>query len=123
MRICVPTESNLGQQAKVYDHFGSAPFFTIYDDSNDSYEILDNSNQHHIHSRCNPLSVIKEKNIDAVVCRGMGRRAIQGLNSVGIKVMITDAVNIESTIQHYKNNNLSEMTLENSCQGRGHACH
>ena len=31
MRICIPTETDMGQEAKVYGHFGSAPYFTIYD--------------------------------------------------------------------------------------------
>ena len=36
MKICIPTETNSGKEAMVYGHFGSAPFFTIFDTANKS---------------------------------------------------------------------------------------
>lgn len=49
MKIYIPTETNEGKSAVVYGHFGSAPFFTIYDTTNASVEIIVNANKHHAH--------------------------------------------------------------------------
>jgi predicted Fe-Mo cluster-binding NifX family protein len=74
MKICIPTETDAGKKAKVYGHFGSAPYFTIYDTEKDDCETVDNSNQHHIHGTCHPVGALDSQRIDAVVCAGMGAR-------------------------------------------------
>ena len=84
MKICIPTETNEGKAAKVYGHFGSAPYFTIYDADTNSVEVIDNLNQHHSHGLCHPMNALKGKGIDIVVCGGMGARAVQKLNEEGI---------------------------------------
>lgn len=38
MKICMPTEPNNGLSSKVCDHFGSAPFFTVYDTDNSALQ-------------------------------------------------------------------------------------
>ena len=43
MRICIPTETKDGKTAKVYGHFGSAPYFTVYDTDKDTVEVIDNA--------------------------------------------------------------------------------
>ncbi len=87
MRICIPTETDSGLKAIVYAHFGSAPYFTIYDSEKDTFEVVENSNQHHAHGTCHPLGMLNGKHIDAVVCSGMGARAVSGLNGSGIRVV------------------------------------
>ena len=44
MKLCIPTETNEGKNAKVYGHFGSAPYFTIVDTEKDTVEVIDNAN-------------------------------------------------------------------------------
>jgi len=107
----------------VYGHFGSAPYFIIYDDQKDEMEGLDKSNQHHQHGNCHPIEAIGEKKVNFVVCRGMGARAIQGLNAVGIKVFVSRTNTVDETIRAYKENALTEMTLDDSCSHHQHGCH
>lgn len=121
MRICIPTETNDGKNAKVYGHFGSAPFFTIYDTDNDSIEIVDNSNQHHSHGTCHPMGSLTGKKIDAVVCGGMGARAIQKLNEGGIKAYRAAAGSVSEIAGQFAKGGLEEMTVENACAQ--HGCH
>ena len=85
MRICIPTATKDGKSAEVYGHFGSAPYFTIYDTEKNTVELIDNANQHHSHGMCHPMGSLTGKNIDAVVCGGMGARAVEKLNNSGIK--------------------------------------
>ena len=121
MRICIPTEDAHGSDSKVYGHFGSAPYFTIYDEKYDSYEVISNMDNSHNHGACNPVRAISGKKIDGVVCRGMGARALQKLLSAGIKAYISYAVIVRDVILNLKSNSLTEMTLDNSC--KEHGCH
>ena len=121
MRICIPTETNESKTAEVYGHFGSAPYFTIYDSDKDSFEVIDNSNQHHDHGMCHPMGALEDKNIDAVVCGGMGARAVQKLNEGGIKTYRAVAGTVGEIIKRYKQGELEEITVENSCLN--HGCH
>ncbi|MGD8499999.1 MAG: NifB/NifX family molybdenum-iron cluster-binding protein [Phycisphaerales bacterium] len=121
MRICIPSRTNAGQKAKVHDHFGSAPYFTIYDTHTDICEIVDNSNRHHAHGTCHPLNVLDGKGINAVVCAGMGARAIQKLNESGIRAYRASGTAVQEIIDEYRASNLEEITQENACGH--HGCH
>ncbi len=119
MRICIPTATNDGEKADVYGHFGSAPCFTIYDTEEDTVEIIDNSNQHHVHGACQPMGALTGKKIDAVVCGGMGVRAVQKLNEDGIKAYRASGGTVEETIRQYENNKLEEITVKSACSQHG----
>lgn len=121
MKVCIPTQTNIGHQAEVHAHFGSAPYFTIYDIQQDICEIVDNSNQHHAHGTCHPLSILDGKKIDAVVCSGMGKRAIENLNEAGIRVFRTSGANVEQTVREYRAGELQEITTKDACAH--HGCH
>ena len=121
MRICIPTETNDGKNAQVYGHFGSAPYFTIYDTANDSVEVINNANEHHAHGTCHPMGILSDKDIDIVICNGMGTRAVQKLNEYRIKVYKTSAQTVEEIIKQYKESRLEEITMENACNQ--HKCY
>jgi predicted Fe-Mo cluster-binding NifX family protein len=121
MRICIPTENKEGLKAPVYGHFGSAPYFTVYDIEKDVLEIVDNTNAHHAHGMCHPIGVLGASSMDAVICQGMGMRAIQKLNEAHIKAYRTVAGTVAEIIEKFKKNELEEMTFENACAQ--HGCH
>ena len=121
MRICIPTETNEGKGAKVYEHFGSAKYFTIYDTEKDAIEIINNSNQHHAHGTCQPMSAIMGKKIDAVVTGGMGARAVQGLNQGGIKAYRAIPGTVADIVSQFTKGGLEEITVNNACAQ--HGCH
>lgn len=115
MRLCIPTETSDGKTANVYGHFGSAPYFTIYDTDKEVFEIVANSNQHHAHGMCQPMQLLSGMNIDAVVCQGMGTRAVQRLNAGGIKAYQAVAGSVEDVVSQFASGTLEELTLENAC--------
>ena len=121
MKVCIPTQTNIGQQAEVHAHFGSAPYFTIYDMKEDTCEIVDNSNQHHAHGACHPLTALDGKSIDAVICSGMGKRAIEKLNQAGIRVYRASGAKVQDIVSQYRAGDLEEITTENACGH--HGCH
>jgi predicted Fe-Mo cluster-binding NifX family protein len=121
MKICIPTETNEGKAAKVYGHFGSTPYFTIYDADTNSVEVIDNLNEHHSHGMCHPMSALKGKSVDIVVCGGMGARAVQKLNEEGIKAYRIEAGTVEEIVKNLQNGKLEEITVQNACAQ--HECH
>ena len=121
MKICIPTETNAGKAAQVYGHFGSAPYFTICDLKDNTIEIIDNTNQHHEHGMCQPVRALAGKVVDAVVCGGMGARAVMMLNEGGMKTYRAIAGSVEEVIKRYKEGALEEITIENACAS--HGCH
>ena len=120
MRICIPTSTADGKTAKAHEHFGSAPYFTIYDTEKDAIEIIDNANQHHSHGMCQPMGVLTGRKIDAVVCGGMGARAVQKLNESGIKAHRAIPGTVEEIVKQYEQGKLEEITTENACNQ--HSC-
>lgn len=121
MKICIPTENREGLNAKVHAHFGSAKYFTIYDTEKDSVNTIDNTNAHHSHGMCHPISVLGTGSIDVVVCQGMGMRAVQKLNEAGIKAYQVSGDTVAEVIKKYTDNELREITVQNACAQ--HGCH
>ncbi len=121
MKICVPTETNEGVNALVYGHFGSAPYFTIYDTQTNTAEVIDNANQHHAHGMCQPMGALTGKNVDAVVTGGMGARAVQKLNEGGVKVYRAIPGTVADIAGQFTKGGLEELTVHNACSH--HGCH
>jgi len=86
MKICFPVESNKGLESNVYDHFGSAPTFVIFNTETKSHEIINNQNLEHEHGKCSPVKALAGKVVDAIVVGGIGAGAVNKLNNMGIKV-------------------------------------
>lgn len=121
MKICIPTETNEGKKANVYGHFGSAPFFTIYDTDSKAIEIVDNANSHHEHGTCNPIAALQGRKVDVVVTGGMGARAVMMLNASGIRVFRAVPGTVENIISTFGSRELEELTTHNACAA--HGCH
>jgi predicted DNA-binding protein (UPF0251 family)/predicted Fe-Mo cluster-binding NifX family protein len=121
VRLCIPTKTNEGKIAIVHGHFGSAPYFTIYDTAKGGVEVIDNANQHHSHGACQPMSALTGRKINAVVCAGMGARAVQKLNEGGIKVYRAVSGSVADIAGQFLKGGLEEITAENACAQ--HHCH
>ena len=119
MKICMPTQGKGGMQEMVYGHFGSAGYFVIYDTESKELKTIENNNHHHEHGQCQPLGAIEGLGIDAVLTNGMGKRAVNKLNSGGVKVFLLDDDNVENAIRKYESGELTELTIENACGGHG----
>ncbi|MFH1288277.1 MAG: NifB/NifX family molybdenum-iron cluster-binding protein [bacterium] len=119
MRLCIPAESKDGLLARVHEHFGSAPYFTIYDAEKETVDVVDNMNANHSHGMCHPIGVLGISSIDVVVCRGMGVRALQKLNEANIKAFQTSAETVEEIVKKYAANELEEITINNVCTQHG----
>lgn len=121
LKICVPTVGNQGVKEKVYEHFGSAPFFTIVNLETGGVEVIDNQNHHHSHGACHPMMSLNGKGVEAVVTGGMGRRAIEMLNADNIRVYRASGDIVADVVKELKAGSLEELLPETACAG--HGCH
>jgi predicted Fe-Mo cluster-binding NifX family protein len=122
MRICIPTQDNEGLNAKVYGHFGSAPFFTVFDTEKETVKTIDNTDANHEHGMCHPIGVIGTSSIDVVICQGMGGGAVRKLNEANIRAFRATGSTAAELIKKYKDNELEELTIDNACGHHG-GCH
>lgn len=121
MRICIPTDGKQNGESNAYGHFGSAPFFFIYDTELATGQLVSNQDTAHEHGNCNPIQAISAHRVDAVVVGGMGQRALMGLNQIGIKVyQANTARSIPQIITDFQAGALQTLTMEHSCSGHQH---
>jgi len=120
MIICIPTEDNLGMDARVSNHFGRAQYFTLIDTSNGNAVTVLNWNAHHEHGKCRPVEAIKDLNIDAFVCRGLGRRALERLESLDTEVFLTDSKLVSEAFESFCVGRVRTASLDEACAGGHH---
>ena len=121
MKLCLPVTEDNGLESKMSAHFGSAPIFLLYESRSDALQVIPNTNQHHSHGMCHPISVLAAHKPEAVICNGMGRGAINQLNSSGIKAYACHGKTAREVLEDFKNGKLSELTPEMACAH--HGCH
>ncbi|MFC1475803.1 NifB/NifX family molybdenum-iron cluster-binding protein [Candidatus Zixiibacteriota bacterium] len=119
MLACIPTNGNTGREDTVSDHFGSAPYFTLFNTDDQQVAVVDNRNAHHSHGTCHPLNQLAKHRINCIVCLGMGRRAIEALNAEGIKIYHAESQAVGEVIDKIKANELTEIDPVKACRGHG----
>ncbi len=117
MKICFPVESDNGLTSTIFGHFGSAPFFVVYDSENAAVSVINNQDLGHIHGQCNPMKALNNQMMDAIIVGGIGGGAITGLNKKGIKVYKAVKGTIQDNIDQFMANDLMEMTMAHTCGG------
>ncbi len=107
MRIAIPIMENKGKESEVAEHFGHVREMVIYDSDKDEIEIVDVVNS----SGCSPVETIKDKNVDAIICKGMGMRAMALCEKLGIDLKTGPYQTINEIIK-----NIDKLEdLEESC--------
>ena len=126
MIICFPVKDNQGLESKVYEHFGSAPFFILFDSNNEQVAAIANHNLEHIHGACNPARALNGHSVDVVVVTDIGAGALSKLQQLNIRAFQSQAPTIKENIVLLHNQSLPEFSLQYACKGHGHGggcCH
>jgi predicted Fe-Mo cluster-binding NifX family protein len=122
MKLGFAVENNDGLESAVYDHFGSAPEFIIFDTDLKEVQSVDNSNASHVHGACNPVMALGGNRIDALVVGGIGAGAIMKLNAMGVKVYRSGAETIRENIALFEKGGLQEVSMSDSCKSHQGEC-
>jgi predicted Fe-Mo cluster-binding NifX family protein len=120
MRLCIPTMNERGLEAPLSAHFGSAPYYTVVETGTGTVEVVGNPRAEHEHGHCNPVAAIADLAPDAVVCMGLGRRALDRLQSAGIQVFQARATQVAQAVSQFESGELSPFAADGCCGGNGH---
>lgn len=121
MKLCIPVAGDQGFNSEICGHFGSAPWFVVYDPKSQALETVANTKAEHEHGQCRPMDLLENRGIIAVICKGMGRNAVLAVEQQGIKVFTTSGTTVQGAIDEFISGRLVKLDARNGCQG--HACH
>jgi predicted Fe-Mo cluster-binding NifX family protein len=119
MWLCLPTVDDEGLRARLSPHFGRAPFFTMVDTATRRVRVVSNPNARHGHGACRPVEALRELAPQALVCRGIGRRAFAGLAELDLPVYLADAWDVSGAVAEWEAGSAQRVTPGTACRG-GH---
>ncbi len=128
MKIAIPTDNPGGRDASRSDHFGHCDVFTIveFDEQKEVVAVDTIKNVEHGAGGCmEPVKILHDAAVEAIVVGGMGARPMQGFNEVGIKVYFANKETIsdvDGVITGFADNKLILMHANQVCKGSGN-CH
>ncbi len=105
MRVCVPSAGGGGLDDLVGEHFGRSPTYTIYDTETGAVEVLPNASEH-MGGTGLPAEHLARAGVDVVICSGIGRRAVELLESHGIEVVTGASGTVGEAIRAWKEGRL-----------------
>lgn len=127
MKICIPTVDDDGLEARISDHFGSSPFYTVVDSDTGMLKTVRNiqhghgHGQGHRHGACRALGQIGPDDCEAVACRGLGRGAMASLGRSGLKVYVADGEKVSDVVDAARSGSLRRPSKDEIlCGGHQH---
>ncbi len=100
-------------EATMADHFGRAPLYTVVDTENNDVSVLENIGEHFGGKNSAPVTLQNSK-INVLICKGLGRKAINLFNELNIGVFITQRVQVKEALESY---NKGELTMASETDG------
>ncbi|MBN1328204.1 MAG: NifB/NifX family molybdenum-iron cluster-binding protein [Candidatus Heimdallarchaeota archaeon] len=120
MKIAFPVMDDKGLDAVIADHFGRAPLYTVVDTETNNVSVLQNTGEHFGGQYSAPES-LKQSHINVLICKGLGRKAIDLFNQLKIGVYLTQEIIVRDALKLYNNNKLSLATETDGCtEGQHH---
>lgn len=123
MKICLPVQEDKGLESIPYNHFGSAPYFLIYNTENGDIKVIGNGDMHHKHGMCEPLKALRGESIDAVLVGGIGQGALMKLNLQGIHVYRAVPGTVADNVKLLEKDELPEFMPGHTCNHGGGCSH
>ena len=119
MWICVPTTDDRGLSSPLSAHFGRAPHFTFIERATGRTWTVANPTARHEHGGCRPLEAFSDRVPDALLCRGIGRRAFERFSALGVDVYLVDEPDVERALRAFEEDRAEAVTPASACRG-GH---
>ena len=114
MKICIPTIGENGLDNTIGEHFGRVPTYTIVDLDTNEVKVIPNTSEH-MGGQGYPPEIMAREGVNAMVCRGLGRRAIMMFEELGIDVYIGASGTVKDAIEAFKQDRLQKANINNAC--------
>ena len=115
MKIAIPTEEDKESNKIVAEHFGRCDSYTIVDEKGDIIEIIQNTSEH-MGGKGLPPEILKKHDVEILLCRGLGPRAIKLCNNYGIDVYVAEAETVKDIFELWQSNSLKKAGLDDVCE-------
>jgi predicted Fe-Mo cluster-binding NifX family protein len=111
MKIAFTTSGN-DLSSPLDTRFGRAPKFLIYDQDNDTFELIDNQQNLNAAQGAGIQSAqtVARSGVQALVTGHCGPKAFRVLNAARIKIFSSDAPTVAAALDQYRAGQLSEIT-------------
>ncbi|HDS11492.1 MAG TPA: hypothetical protein ENN77_01160 [Candidatus Wirthbacteria bacterium] len=102
MKILIPVLEDQGMASPVSEHFGSAPYWAIYQAEDQSLVIEKNMSEHG-GGGCQAVDEIVSKKPDILFCLGMGMKAIEKCHLQGVIVKTGPYQTVQQVVDNLDN--------------------
>lgn len=116
MKIAFPVLDDKGLEATISDHFGRAPHYTVVDLETNDVSILENVGEH-FGGKLSAPETLSNSNINILVCKGVGRKAIGLFDGLGIGVFSTQSIFVKDALESYNKGALTQISETDGCAG------
>lgn len=113
MKICLPTNDNLGLQSEIAANFSAAPWLQVIDSETltvNVIDVLDGS------QRDKPIDM------DLIMCRGMTEHLYQALRAQGVPIYGCKAQRVGEALDEFRAGDLRDLADWNCCRGTRDDC-
>ena len=115
LKIAIPTEDSKGLDGMTAMHFGRSKTYTIINEKGELIEVIDNSGEH-MGGNIPPPEILKKNGIAALICKGLGPKALNLFEEFGIDVFICQENTVKDMFNSWKSKRLSKATKEETCK-------
>jgi predicted Fe-Mo cluster-binding NifX family protein len=115
MKIAIPTYGRKGLKEQVSEHFGRCQTYTIIDDQGNLLEIIENTSSHNGGVGL-PPELLKKQNIDLLLCRGLGPKALELCHKLGILVCVSKGATVLEIFQSWQKDPQRQATIDDVCE-------
>jgi predicted Fe-Mo cluster-binding NifX family protein len=119
MKLCIPTLGRGGLEELVSEHFGRAPTFTVVDVTNNEVKVVENTGEH-FGGVGNTPDLVAGAGADILLCSGLGPRAINAFEQLGIEVYVGASGTVKETISAFQAGLLHEVSDADACNMHRH---
>ncbi|WPD22470.1 MAG: NifB/NifX family molybdenum-iron cluster-binding protein [Candidatus Electrothrix aestuarii] len=125
--LAVPSNTPGGLDAEISEHFGHCELFTLIDIQEGKVASVDTvANVEHGAGGCmEPVQLLKDQGVQAIVVGGMGARPMQALADVNIDVYFAEKSSlnkVQEAVDGIVQGSFPVMRADQTCKGAG-TCH
>jgi predicted Fe-Mo cluster-binding NifX family protein len=112
MKIAIPVLENKGENSPISEHFGHSPFFAFVNLKGKNFTVEVEKNPLENHNPGEIPEYLKNKEIDLLIARGMGQKALVFFEQFGIKVIRGASGTVREIINKYLEKELKDTEYE-----------
>lgn len=109
MKLAIPVEVK-DENAIMYERFGRAIYYAIYDDKADSYEFVTNpASDARGGAGVQAVQFLVSKDVTAVVAPHLGPNADNALKRANVESFQGESISVKELVEKWKNNQLNKI--------------